>query len=69
MFGSDSEEGTDSAASPLEEKLRTGPVPRVSMDYFYLSDLKSRKGEWGAWIVNQRVAEAIQISGEVRSGQ
>ena len=43
-FGGDSEDESSPTADSSEEKLHKGPVPRVSMDYFYLSDPRSNKG-------------------------
>ena len=44
IFGYDSEGDTSVPAVSFEERLQTGPIPRVSMDYLYLSDPKSSKG-------------------------
>ena len=42
----DEPEGESEAEGPQEESLHSGPVPRVSMDYFYLSkkETSEKKG-------------------------
>ena len=44
IFGSDSGDETSPTMESSEDMLHKGPVPRVSMDYAYLSDPRSSKG-------------------------
>lgn len=65
IFGGDSEDESSPTADASEEKLHKGPVPRVSMDYFYVSDPRSSKGAGAKRHVDQRAAEAAARDGKV----
>ncbi|MDA8582885.1 hypothetical protein N9L68_01605 [bacterium] len=64
MFGGDSEDETSPTTVSFEEKLHTGPVPRVSMDYFHVPDPKSSKGAGAQCMSTKELQKRLREMGK-----
>ena len=68
LFGEDSEGCAESKSVHSEEAPHTGPAPRVSMDYFYLSEQGAGRGRGARGMSTKELQNRLRYLGKSDRG-